>query len=72
MQLQQKLYICKICFANILQIKKQAKNYTIKKEYKKYKNIIENRKRYNNNVIYNTLNRSIKLISNYKSFEKKI
>ncbi len=55
----------------MLQIEKQAKNYTIEEKYYEYKNIVRNRKRCDNNYIYNTLNESIKSISNYKSFEKK-
>ncbi len=71
MQLQYKLYIDKIYIANIFQIERQAKSYTIEKEYYKYKNIIESRKRCNNNITYNAFNKFAKSILDNKSFEEK-
>ncbi len=71
MRLRQKLYIRKIRIANILQIKERTKNYIVEKEHYKHKNIARNREYRDNNYIYNALNESAKLISNYKSFEEK-
>ena len=69
-QLQQKLYICKIYIANMFQIKERTKNYIVEEKYYKYKNIIRNRKHCNNNYIQSALNKSIKSILDYKSFEE--
>ena len=54
----------------MLQIKERTKNYTTKEEYYEYKNIVRNRKRCDNNYIYNILNKFAKSISNYKSFKE--
>ena len=70
MQLRQRLYIYKKYIANIFQIEKQAKNYTTKEKYYKYKNIPRNRERRDGKYIYNIFNKSAKLVLDYKNFEK--
>ncbi len=54
--MQQRIYIYKIYFTNMLQIKKETHNNITKRLYYKLKNTSKYSLRNNNNNIYNTLN----------------
>jgi len=51
-------------------MKEKAKNYIVKEEYYRYKNSTKNYRRSDNNITNNTLDKFVKLVLDYKNFEK--